>query len=99
MEPSLFASPLIAHEDDMKLFRIALAISALGLFAGCVAVPAYPEYAAAPAPYYGPAYYPPPGYYGPAYYPPPVYYGPSVGIGVFGAWRGGHRHGWHGRHG
>ena len=90
------------------MLRTALVAAVLAMAGGCVAVPAYPEYAAAPAPYYGPAYYPPPGYYGPAYYPPPVYYGPayyppryygpSVGIGVYGGWRGGHRHGGRGRH-
>ena len=95
----------------MKLLRTIMAISALSLFAGCVGVPAYPEYAVAPAPYYAaPAYYPPPGYYGPAYYGPAYYgpayypprayyYGPSLGIGIYGGWRGGHRHGGRGRRG
>jgi hypothetical protein len=69
----------------MKILRTAIALSALGLFAGCVA---YPEYAVAPAPYYGQAYY-----------PPPVYYGPSVGIGIYGGWHGGHHHGGPHRHG
>ena len=86
----------------MKMFRIAVAISVLGLCGGCVTAPSYPEYVAAPAPYYGPAYYPPPGYYGPAYAPPvyygpayypPRYYGPAVGLGIYGGWRGGHRRG------
>ena len=91
----------------MKVFRTALAIAVLGLSGGCVTAPSYPEYVAAPAPYYGPAYYPPPGpgYYGPAYPPPayygpayyPRYYGPAVGIGIYGGWRGGPRRGGHQR--
>ena len=89
----------------MKAFRKVLAISALGLFGGCAVTPTYPEYAGGPVPYYAPAYYPPPGYYGPAYPPPayygpsyyPRYYGPSLGIGVHGGWRGGHRYGGHNR--
>jgi hypothetical protein len=57
--------------------------SAVAVLAGCAVVPAGP-------PYYQPA----PVYYGgPAYYVPPAYYGTSVGIGVYGGWRGGER--WH----
>jgi len=68
----------------MRTLKIALPIMALTL-AGCVAVPAAPDY-------YGPGYYAP----APAYYAPPVYYGPSFGISVSGGGRrGGHRY--HGR--
>ena len=64
----------------MRTLKIALPIVALTL-AGCVAVPAAPDY-------YGSGYYAP----APAYYAPPVYYGPSLGISVFSGGRGGYRH-------
>jgi len=62
----------------MKLLKAMLATAIIGGLAGCVAVPVEQPYYAAPA--------------APAYYPAPVYYGPAVGIGVYGGWRGGHRH-------
>jgi hypothetical protein len=56
----------------MKLMRVAIAVSALAVLGGCMAVPVSPGYYAGP----------------PAYYAPPVYVGPSIGIGIYAGERG-----------
>ena len=64
---------------SIKTLLVLATLSGAALLGGCVAVPV------APAPGY---YQPAPAYYGPAYY------GPSVGVGVYGGWRGGYRGRW-----
>lgn len=75
----------------MRTFKAVLALSALSMLGGCVAVPVSPGYYQGPSGYYqGPSdYY----YYQPApvYYGPPAYFGPSFSIGIYGG-RGGFRH-------
>ena len=57
----------------MKLIKVTFVVSALALLTGCVAVPVNSGYSE-PAP---------------VVYAPPVYYsGPSIGIGVYGGYRG-----------
>jgi hypothetical protein len=87
----------------MKTIKITLALSALWMLGGCIAVPVGPGYYPGPQSYSqpapaGPGYYPEaqgyvqpaPAYYGPPAYGPPAYYGPSFGIGIYGG-RGGFR--------
>jgi hypothetical protein len=57
----------------MKLIKVTFVVSALALLTGCVAVPVNTGY-----------YEPPPVVYA----PPAYYYGPSIGIGVYGGYRG-----------
>ena len=71
---------------NMKLIRVTLIVSALGLLGGCVAAPVSPGYYGGPPGYSAPGS----GYYGPAPYGPPSYYAPSMGIGIYG---GGHDYG------
>jgi len=79
----------------MKTIKVILALSAVWMLGGCIAVPVGPGYYSQPA-QFGPPDYPtqsygPPIYYGPpaTYYGPPAYYGPSFGIGIYGGrrWR------------
>ncbi|MBI4291955.1 MAG: hypothetical protein HY661_10785 [Betaproteobacteria bacterium] len=64
--------------------QATLALTAVLIMSGCVAVPVGPAYAYDQGGYYAPA----PGYY---YAPAPYVYGPSLSIGIFGG--GGHRFG------
>ncbi len=70
--------------------KTLVAVSALAVLSGCVAVPVGGGY-----------YEPAPVVYAPApvYYGPPAYYGPSVSFGFYGgrSYGHGHRHG-HGGH-
>ena len=79
----------------MRTLKVALPVVSLLALAGCVAVPAGPEYYGTAPGYYAPA----PGYYAPApaYYAPPVVYGPSLGFSVYGGGRRG-GYGYRGRH-
>ena len=56
----------------MKLLKVTFVASTLALLSGCIAVPVNSGY-------YEPA---------PVVYAPPVYYGPSIGIGIYGGYRG-----------
>ncbi len=73
-----------------------IAVSALAVLSGCVAVPVGGGYYE-PAP--AVVYVPPPVVYAPRpYYGPPAYYGPSVSFGFYGGYgRGGYGHGHRGR--
>ena len=74
----------------MKLNKLMFGVSALALLSGCVAVPVNSGYYDAP----GPVYAAPPVYYG-----APAYYGPSIGIGIYGGYRGGYGHRGYGHRG
>jgi hypothetical protein len=63
----------------MKITKLTFVALAIALLSGCVAVPVNSGYYA-PAPVYAtPA---------PVYYGQPAYYGPSIGIGIYGGYRG-----------
>ncbi len=68
--------------------KLMIAVAALTVLSGCVAVPVQPGYYEPATVVYAPA---------PAYYGPPVYYGPSVRFGFYGG--RGHGHGGHRGHG
>ncbi len=76
----------------MKTIRVTFVVSALAVLGGCMVVPVAPGPYAGPPRYYvpAPAYYAPSIYYAPApaYYVPPAYYSPSIGVGIYGGWRG-----------
>ena len=69
----------------MKLIKLTFVVSALALLSGCIAVPVNSGY-----------YEPAPVYVAPApvYYGAPAYYGPSIGIGIYGGYRGGYGRGY-----
>ena len=58
----------------MKLVKLTFVASALALLSGCVAVPVGSGYYNGPEPVY--------------VAPVPAYYGPSLGIGIYGGYRG-----------
>jgi len=58
----------------MKLVKLTFVASTLALLSGCVAVPVNSGYYEGPEPVY--------------IAPAPAYYGPSIGIGIYGGYRG-----------